>query len=101
MVDPRILQQTPHWIDGPYPARRDVDVRVPDVFEPTLTAHIPCVRHAFDTLKLEWQHLAHVADDELKTGAGVEEAGGVEAKDVEGGVFVPAPAGDGELVGCK
>jgi len=57
------------------------------------------VRHAVDALELEGQHFAHVADDQLEAGVGVKETGGVEAQDVEGGVFVPAPAGDGELEG--
>jgi len=99
MIHLCILQQTPHRIHRPHATRRDVDVRVPNILEPPLAAHIPAVRHAVDALELEGEHFAHVADDQLEAGMGVEEAGGVKAKNVEGGVFVPAPAGDGELVG--
>ena len=98
MIDLCILQQTPHRIYRPHATRRDIDIRVPNLFEPALAAYIPAVRHAVDALELEGQHFAHVADDQLEAGVGLEEAGGVEAEDVQGGVFVPAPAGDGELM---
>ena len=42
------------------------------------------------------EHLAHVADDELKGREAVEDTGGDEAEGVQGGFGVPAPAGDGE-----
>ena len=93
-----ILQQTAHRIHRPHTTRRDINVRVPHILESSFTAYIPAVRHAVDALELEGQHFAHVADDQLEAWVGVEEAGGVEAEDVEGGVFVPAPAGDGELM---
>lgn len=95
MVDPGISQDTRHGIHTPVPAGSDPQVLVVDGLEGA-SARTPADGELVDAREHEWQHFAHVSDDELQARERVEEAAGEEAEDMCRDVRVPAECGCGD-----
>ena len=74
-------------------ASGDVDVVVEVVGDATLEVLRGGSEDGLRANEREGEVFAHVADDDLEGREAVEEAGDDEAKDVEAGFNVPAPAG--------